>query len=35
MAGVFKVAPATAQPMYAPEHAAFSAGNLLEIRDGR
>jgi uncharacterized protein YfaS (alpha-2-macroglobulin family) len=31
-AGVFKVAPATLQPMYAPEFAAYSAGNTLTIR---
>lgn len=31
-AGIFKVAPATAQPMYAPEFAAYSAGAQLEIR---
>ena len=32
MAGTFKVAPATLQSMYAPEFAAFSAGNVLEVR---
>jgi uncharacterized protein YfaS (alpha-2-macroglobulin family) len=31
-AGAFKVAPATAQPMYAPEFAAYSTGAQLEIR---
>jgi len=31
-AGVFKVSPATAQPMYAPEFAAYSSGAQLEIR---
>ena len=31
MAGTFKVAPATLQSMYAPEHAAFSAGDTLEV----
>jgi len=30
-AGTFKVAPATAQPMYAPEFAAYSAGSVLRI----
>jgi uncharacterized protein YfaS (alpha-2-macroglobulin family) len=30
-AGTFKVAPATAQPMYAPEFAAYSAGATLRI----
>ncbi len=30
-AGVFKVAPATAQPMYAPEFAAYSSGAELRI----
>jgi alpha-2-macroglobulin len=34
MTGTFKVAPATAQPLYAPQHTAFSAGNELEILDG-
>lgn len=29
--GTFKVAPATLQPMYAPEFAAFSAGAILSI----
>ena len=31
MAGVFKVAPATLQSMYAPEFAAYSAGNQLTV----
>jgi len=31
MAGSFKVAPATLQPMYAPEFAAYSAGHLLTV----
>jgi len=31
-AGTFKVAPATVQPMYAPEFTAYSAGAQLEIR---
>jgi uncharacterized protein YfaS (alpha-2-macroglobulin family) len=30
-AGTFKVAPATAQPMYAPEFAAYSSGAALSI----
>jgi len=30
-AGTFKVAPATVQPMYAPEFAAYSAGAVLKI----
>jgi alpha-2-macroglobulin len=30
-AGTFKVAPATAQPMYAPEFAAYSSGAILKI----
>ncbi|MBP1623827.1 MAG: hypothetical protein H6Q07_1847, partial [Acidobacteria bacterium] len=30
-AGVFKVAPATVQPMYAPEFAAYSTGAVLKI----
>ena len=30
-AGDFKVAPATAQPMYAPEFTAYSSGAALEI----
>lgn len=35
MSGTFKVAPATAQPLYAPQHTTFSAGNELEILDGQ
>jgi len=31
VAGTFKAAPATVQPMYAPEFAAFSAGATLKI----
>lgn len=31
-AGVFKVAPATLQPMYAPEFAAYSSGATLRIK---
>jgi uncharacterized protein YfaS (alpha-2-macroglobulin family) len=31
MAGTFKVSPATLQSMYAPEFAAFSAGNTVEV----
>jgi uncharacterized protein YfaS (alpha-2-macroglobulin family) len=31
-AGEFKVSPATIQPMYAPEFAAYSAGDRLKIR---
>jgi uncharacterized protein YfaS (alpha-2-macroglobulin family) len=31
-AGDFKVAPATVQPMYAPEFAAYSTGAELQIR---
>ena len=31
MAGTFKVGPATLQSMYAPEFAAFSAGQMVEI----
>jgi uncharacterized protein YfaS (alpha-2-macroglobulin family) len=31
MAGIFKVAPATVQPMYAPEFAAYSSGATLKI----
>ncbi len=30
-AGTFKIAPATVQPMYAPEFTAYSAGALLKI----
>ena len=30
-AGVFKVAPAVLQPMYAPEFTAYSAGRILKI----
>lgn len=30
-AGIFKVSPATVQPMYAPEFAAYSAGATLKI----
>ena len=30
-AGDFKLGPATIQPMYAPEFAAFSAGELLKV----
>jgi hypothetical protein len=33
MVGTFKVAPATAQPMYAPEFAAFSAGDVVRVQD--
>jgi uncharacterized protein YfaS (alpha-2-macroglobulin family) len=33
MAGTFKVAPATVQPVYASQHTAFSAGRELEIVD--
>ena len=32
-AGAFKVSPATAQPMYAPEFNAYSAGHLLTVAD--
>ena len=32
MAGTFKVAPATVQSMYAPEFAAYSAGDVLVVR---
>ena len=31
MAGVFRVAPATVQSMYAPEFAAYSAGDILTV----
>jgi len=31
MAGTFKVAPATVQPMYAPEFSAYSAGDKLVV----
>jgi uncharacterized protein YfaS (alpha-2-macroglobulin family) len=31
MSGSFKVAPATVQSMYAPEFAAYSAGDVLTI----
>ncbi|MFH1808872.1 MAG: alpha-2-macroglobulin family protein [Pseudomonadota bacterium] len=31
MAGTFRVGPATVQPMYAPEFAAYSAGHTLQI----
>ena len=31
MAGTFKVAPATMQSMYAPEFAAFSAGDTVTV----
>jgi uncharacterized protein YfaS (alpha-2-macroglobulin family) len=30
-AGTFKVAPATVQPMYAPEFAAYSSGATMVI----
>jgi alpha-2-macroglobulin len=30
-AGTFKIAPATAQPMYAPEFAAYSSGAIIKI----
>ncbi|MCP4693367.1 MAG: hypothetical protein GY859_35335, partial [Desulfobacterales bacterium] len=30
-AGVFKVAPAVLQPMYAPEFTAYSAGAMLTV----
>ncbi len=33
-AGTFKVAPATVQPMYAPEFAAYSSGARIEIGGG-
>ncbi|MCP4900734.1 MAG: hypothetical protein GY906_27535, partial [bacterium] len=33
MAGTFRVSPATLQSMYAPEFAAYSAGNALEVKD--
>jgi uncharacterized protein YfaS (alpha-2-macroglobulin family) len=32
-AGIFKAAPATLQPLYAPEFAAFSSGREIIIRD--
>jgi alpha-2-macroglobulin len=32
-AGIFKVAPATVQPMYAPEFAAYSTGAMLQIKN--
>jgi uncharacterized protein YfaS (alpha-2-macroglobulin family) len=32
MAGKFKVAPATLQPMYAPEFAAYSSGKVITIK---
>ncbi|MBN2360142.1 MAG: hypothetical protein JXR83_11875 [Deltaproteobacteria bacterium] len=31
-AGTFKAAPATAQPMYAPEFAAYSAGSVIAVQ---
>ncbi len=31
-AGTFRAAPATVQPMYAPEFAAYSSGSILQIR---
>lgn len=31
VAGIFKVAPATVQPMYAPEFTAYSAGSMVTI----
>ncbi|MBK8202679.1 MAG: hypothetical protein IPK68_10320 [Bdellovibrionales bacterium] len=34
-AGEFKVSPATVQPMYAPEFAAYSEGNRLKVRSAR
>jgi len=34
-AGTFKAAPATLQPMYAPEFAAYSAGNVLAIEPAK
>jgi uncharacterized protein YfaS (alpha-2-macroglobulin family) len=33
-AGEFKVSPATVQPMYAPEFAAYSAGHRIKIKGG-
>ena len=33
--GVFRVAPAELQSMYAPEFAAYSAGNVIRIAPGR
>ncbi|RLB53763.1 MAG: hypothetical protein DRI34_12970 [Deltaproteobacteria bacterium] len=35
VAGTFKVAPATVQPMYAPEFAAYSAGNTISIQPAK
>jgi uncharacterized protein YfaS (alpha-2-macroglobulin family) len=35
MAGTFRVAPATLQPMYAPEFAAFSAGTTLRVEQAK
>ena len=34
-AGTFKVAPATVQPMYAPEFTAYSAGAVLTVSPGK
>jgi uncharacterized protein YfaS (alpha-2-macroglobulin family) len=31
LAGTFKAAPATIQPMYAPEFAAYSSGEVVTI----
>ena len=33
MAGTFRVGPATVQSMYAPEFGAYSAGNLIHVKN--
>jgi uncharacterized protein YfaS (alpha-2-macroglobulin family) len=35
IAGTFKVAPATLQPMYAPEFAAYSSGKVITIKPAK
>jgi uncharacterized protein YfaS (alpha-2-macroglobulin family) len=35
MSGTFRVGPATAQSMYAPEFNAYSAGNVLVVAGAR
>jgi len=35
IAGTFKVAPATLQPMYAPEFAAYSSGKIITIKPAK
>jgi uncharacterized protein YfaS (alpha-2-macroglobulin family) len=35
ISGTYKVAPATVQPMYAPEFTAYSAGSVVTISEGK